>query len=45
MAEENKVIPFPQANDFNKIYKLICLDDERKLNDKTYLMQYLSGSY
>ena len=42
MAKENKKIPFPQANDFNKIFKLICLEDQSKIKDKSYLMKYLS---
>lgn len=42
MAKENKKIPFPQANDFNKIFKLICLEDQSKIKDKSYLMKHLS---
>ena len=42
MEQEDKKIPFPQANDFNKIYNLICMDDESKLIDKEYLKSYLN---
>ena len=42
MEQEDKKIPFPQANDFNKIYNLICMDDESKLIDKEYLKTYLN---
>lgn len=42
MEQEDKKIPFPQANDFNKIYNLICMGDESKLIDKEYLKSYLN---
>ncbi len=42
MEKSNKRIPFPQANNFNKIYDLICLDDELKLQDRKYLKHYLN---
>lgn len=42
MEQEDKKIPFPQANDFNKIYNLICMEDESKLIDKEYLKTYLN---
>lgn len=42
MEQKNKKIPFPQANDFKKIYDLICLEDESKLSDKKYLKDYLN---
>ena len=42
MEQEDKKIPFPQANDFNKIYNLICMEDESKLIDKEYLKIYLN---
>lgn len=43
MAKENKKIPFPQANDFNKIFKLICLEDQSKIKDKNN--NYSSNNY
>lgn len=42
MEQGDRRIPFPQANDFNKVYNLICIDDESKLFDKEYLKQYLN---
>lgn len=42
MEQGDRKIPFPQANDFNKIYDLICIEDETKLNDKEFLKEYLS---
>lgn len=42
MEQENKKIPFPQANDFDKIYELICLEDESKLHNNDFLKQYLN---
>ncbi|HHU80321.1 MAG TPA: hypothetical protein GXZ35_03170 [Acholeplasmataceae bacterium] len=42
MVPEDRKIPFPQANDFKKIYDLICLEDETKLQDKDFLKEYLS---
>ena len=42
MEQEDKKIPFPQANDFDKIYDLICLEDELKLHDKEFLKNYLN---
>lgn len=42
MEQKDKQIPFPQANDFNKVYDLICLEDETKLFDKNYLKGFLS---
>lgn len=42
MEQEVKKIPFPQANDFDKIYDLICLEDELKLQDKEFLKNYLN---
>lgn len=35
-------IPFPQANDFEKIYLLICVKNEKLLKNKEYLKKYLS---
>lgn len=40
MEEKNK-IPFPQANDFNKIVKIIEIENEELLNDNKYLEKYL----
>lgn len=42
MEKEDKNVPFPQANDFEKIYSLICITEEEQLNDKNYLMELLS---
>lgn len=39
--EEKKKIPFPQANDFNKIIKIVEIDDESKLEDNKFLMNLL----
>jgi len=36
-----KVIPFPQANDFGKVYKLITIDEEKHLRNNQYLSQLL----
>lgn len=42
MEQEDKRIPFPQANDFNKIVLLLNIADVRSLRDKEYLMTYLN---
>lgn len=42
MEQEERKIPFPQANDFNKIYLLLNIEDERKLKDKNFLMNYVN---
>ena len=42
MEQEKRKIPFPQANDFNKIYLLLNIEDERKLKDKNFLMNYVN---
>ena len=41
MEEKQNKLPFPQANDFNKILKIIEIDDEDKLMDTSFLMDYL----
>jgi hypothetical protein len=38
---ENKLVPFPQANDFDKIFLLIEIDDEENLKDNVFLTNYL----
>lgn len=39
--EEKRKIPFPQANDFNKIIKIIQIVEEKNLSDNSYLLTYL----
>ena len=41
MEEKQNKVPFPQANDFNKILKIIEVDDEDKLLDTGFLLDYL----
>lgn len=40
--EERNEIPFPQANDFNKIIQIIEIDNEELLKDNNYLEKYLN---
>lgn len=40
--EEKNIVPFPQANDFNKIVQIIEIDDEELLKDNEYMKIYLS---
>ena len=40
--EEKREIPFPQANSFAKIIKIIKIQDEKLLSDVSYLKQLLS---
>ena len=40
--EERNNIPFPQANDFNKIVQIIEIDNEELLKDNDYLEKYLN---
>ncbi len=40
--EEKNIVPFPQANDFNKIVQIIEIDDEKLLKDNEYMKIYLS---
>lgn len=42
MGAKKALIPFPQANDFNKIYQLLCFTDESQLTNKEYLKSFLS---
>lgn len=37
MEERNKSIPFPQANDFEKVVRILNVEQEDKLNDKHYM--------
>lgn len=37
MEEKNKSIPFPQANDFDKILRILNIDEENKISDKHYM--------
>ena len=39
--EERNNIPFPQANDFDKVLKLLMIDDQNKLNNQQCLLAYL----
>jgi len=41
---ESKIIPFPQANDFDKIFSLIEIEDENSLTDNEFLTNYLGVS-
>ena len=41
MEEKQNKVPFPQANDFNKILKIIEIADEDKLFDTYFLIDYL----
>ena len=41
---DNKTIPFPQANDFVKIFSIIEIEDENNLNDNEFLTNYLGVS-
>ena len=41
MEEKNKIIPFPQANDFDKIIKIIDIEKEEDLKNKDYMLEYL----
>lgn len=41
---DNKTIPFPQANDFVKIFSIIEIEDENNLNDNEFLANYLGVS-
>ncbi len=41
MEEKNK-LPFPQANDFVKIFLIINMEDEDYLHDNQFLKKYLS---
>lgn len=40
--EEKNEVPFPQANDFNKIVQIIEIEDEKLLKDNEYMETYLS---
>lgn len=40
--EEKNIVPFPQANDFNKIVQIIEIEDEELLKDNEYMKIYLS---
>lgn len=40
--EEKNEVPFPQANDFNKVVKIIEIQDEELLKDNDYMKEYLS---
>ena len=35
ISEKNKKIPFPQANDFNKIIKIVLIDNPDNLSNKS----------
>lgn len=39
----NNEIPFPQADDFDKVYKLIKIPDENLLSDFDYVAKYLGN--
>lgn len=41
ISEKNKRIPFPQANDFNKIIKIVLIDNPDNLSNKSLLMKLL----
>ncbi len=41
MEEKQNRVPFPQANDFGKILKIIEIDDEDRMSDTNYLLNYL----
>ena len=41
MAGKNKEIPFPQANDFEKVVRILNIDQENKLNEKKYMSAVL----
>ena len=43
MEEQVKKYPFPQANDFNKVIKILETDEEF-LNNKTYLQEVIDVS-
>lgn len=40
--EEKNIVPFPQANDFNKIVQIIEIEDEELLKNNEYMKIYLS---
>ena len=37
MEERDRDVPFPQANDFDKVIRILNIDQEEKLGDKQYL--------
>lgn len=37
MEENNRIIPFPQANDFDKVIRILNIEQEDKLGDKLYM--------
>lgn len=37
MEEKSKGVPFPQANDFDKVVRILNIEQEEKLGDKQYI--------
>ena len=44
LEDQLKKFPFPQANDFNKVIKILDTD-EQYLNNKTYLQEVIDVEY